>query len=263
MLFTFSFYIRSQIFIPMKRWFFPLAYMTIIACRQAPSARQTQDSIKTDSLATATAVLSQLTERDTVTIGNVLYNIIDTDQAEFDATPDYKPSAEKEEENIARFAGKVSRIGDSLMLKLEKDSTIILKNNNKTDGDDYIDFTFLDYIPALNAYLVYAVGYEYFEYHLHDAATGRLTRTIGIPQLSPDKKFFVCSNSDLVASFTTNGFELFRMGKDSIEPVQERQPENWGPVTIKWKDARSFVAHFNERTKELDETDRYVKLVPR
>lgn len=247
------------------KYCFPLLSFALIvaACQQNPAARQTQDPTQTDSIVPAVAAtLVVLTERDTVTINGILYNIADITQAEFDAVPGYHRSPENEKENIAQYAGKVSRTGDSLVLKLENDSTAVLKTN-RSDDDNYANYHFLDYMPPLKAYLVYMEGYEYDTYLLVDANTGRLTYTIGIPQLSPDKKMFVSGNADLVAGFTTNGFELFRMGKDSIERMQERQPEKWGPEVIKWKDARSFVGHFHEVDDEMATTDRFVKLVPR
>ncbi|MBO9153728.1 hypothetical protein ACFOTA_16030 [Chitinophaga sp. GCM10012297] len=248
----------------MKRCLIPIGFALIAtACQQPPAVRQIQDSIHTDPTTADTAdVVAEPTERDTVTIAGVLYNIIDISQAEFEAVPGYRPLPENEKENIARYAGKIFRSGDSLMLKLENDSMVVLKTN-RSDNEDYADYHFLDYMPALKAYLVYVEGYEYFAYLLVDANMGRVTNTIGVPQLSPDKKMFVSSNEDLVAAFTTNGFELFRMGTDSLELVQERQPEKWGPVIIKWKDARSFVGHFNELDEEINRIGRYVKLVPR
>ncbi|MGN7723225.1 hypothetical protein [Chitinophaga sp. 22620] len=247
----------------MKQWFLPVVLM-LTACQQ--TQKVTEQTAAQDTAAIKEGWTSApplpIGERDTVTIGKVLYNISDIDRAEFDAVPAHTPDPEKEKENILPYAEKVSRQGDSLVLKLDNGKTEILRTNH-SDGDDYAEYVFLDYIPSLKAYLVYGQGYEYYDYLLVRASDGVTTHTIGIPQLSPDKRSFICSNADLVAGFTTNGFELFSMVNDTIAPVQERQPESWGPVMIKWKDARIFVAHLQERDAQMNETDRFVMLVPR
>jgi hypothetical protein len=258
----------------MKQWFLPVVLM-LTACQQTQKVQQiSEPAVVPDTTARDTSLPQQAwtapppvapedwRERDTVTIGDVLYTVTDIDPAEFRAVPAYQPHPETEDENILPYAGKVSRRGDSLLLKLEDGRTEVLTTSH-SDGDDAADYRFLDYIPALKAYLVYVVGYEYYHCMLVHAATGAKINTVSIPQLSPDKRSFICSNSDLVAGFTTNGFELFRVSGDNIMLAQERQPESWGPVMIKWKDAKSFVAHLQERDAQMNETDRFVMLVPR
>ncbi len=267
----------------MKQWLLLVALM-LTACRQTQQTQKEQQipepAVVPDTMAIQDTFPGQKTwmapppvnpedwrERDTVTIGDVLYTVTDIDPAEYSAVPAYRPQPEVEDKNILRHAGKVSRRGDSLLLKLADGRTEVLTTSHSKgdDGADYsdADYRFLDYIPSMKAYLVYVVGYEYYHCMLVHAVTGAKINTVGIPQLSPDKRSFICSNSDLVAGFTTNGFELFRVSGDDIVLVQERQPENWGPVMIKWKDAKSFVAHLQECDAQMNEKDRFVMLVPR
>lgn len=265
----------------MKQWFLSLTLM-LTACQQTQQKQENQQTSEPAVVPDTMAIrdTSQKAwvapppvdpedwrERDTVTIGDVLYMVTDIARAEFLAVPAYQPRPETEEKNILPYAGKVSRRGDSLLLKLAGGRTeaLVTSHSKGDDGADYNDaeYRFLDYIPALKAYLVYVIGYEYYHCILVHAVTGAKINTVSIPQLSPDKRSFICSNSDLVAGFTTNGFELFRVAGDNIILVQERQPENWGPVMIKWKDAKSFVAHLQERDGQMNEKDRFVMLVPR
>ena len=124
--------------------------------------------------------------------------------------PEIKPDT-SEAVNIRTAAGKVRRSGDSLIFRLENGQEKALVNNNKTDGDDYVEYTYNAYLPAIQSWLVFHAGYEWYAYDLVSARTGEVISTIGIPQFSPDNKYFICSNTDLEAAFTQNGFQLYEV----------------------------------------------------
>ncbi|RPD38293.1 hypothetical protein [Chitinophaga barathri] len=248
----------------MKRWIFPLGFVLTAACQGSPSTQQSADSTVPAAVTSAGAGVAPvvLKERDTVTIYGKLYDIVDIEQVEFDEVPGWVWEANKEEESIKKYADKVSRRGDTLFLKLD-DGSYKSMVSNMSDNDDNREYEFCGYMPALKSYLVYCGMYEDFDYQLVQTAGGGITTVIGVPQLSPDEDAFICSNMDLAAGFFTNGFELYSVTGNKFEELQLRMPETWGPVIIKWKDEKSFVAHLKELDPQMQEINRYVKFVPR
>jgi hypothetical protein len=246
----------------MKRFLLPVSFVIFAACQQ-PAATATQEKQK-DSIppqAAANAVQTVLTELDTISIGGRLYNITEASQQEFDAVPGTQVDT-SEVRALAKEQERVQRRGDSLIFQLDNGQQKVLVNN-LADNDGYAEFHYQGYIPGLQHWVVYNSGYEWFSYDLVSKATGEVKSTIGLPQLSPDGKYFICSNSDLIAGFTDNGFELFEYKQGKIREVDGRLLEKWGPVEIKWKSADQLLAHMLIVNQDMEETSRYVRLTPR
>ncbi|RPE05658.1 hypothetical protein EGT74_25120 [Chitinophaga lutea] len=231
--------------------------LTFAACQQQPggATQAVKDSVVTVSAApAATATVSPT---DTVTIGGRLFRFTDIGQSEFDAVPALVPDT-SEAVNLARVPSRVQRSGDSLIFSLENGGQKILVNNH-SDNDDYAQFIFQAYLPETQHWLVLHNGYEWFSYDLVSARDGEVIQTIGVPQFSPDKKYFIASNADLVAQFTDNGFELFEVRKDGPVEIHSGMLDNWGPVIIKWKDANTLVGEIKTVNEQMEETTRFVK----
>lgn len=242
----------------MKRIAIALCALYLFSCQQpSPGAEEgTKDSAVTVT-DPANVVI------DTVTIGNQLYEITAASAEEFGQVPELIPDS-SEAVNILRDSARVRRAGnDSLVLTLADGRQKIMVDNNE-DGEEYTQYAYLAYLPAIQHWVVFNAGYEWHSYELIDARNGEMTRTIGFPQLSPDKKHFICSNADLMAAFTLNGFQLFQLTPE-LKPVllQEQQLVNWGPVTIKWKDAKSLVAKQYYLDAQSNEHERFIRLTPK
>lgn len=242
----------------MMRIAFVLSALYLVSCQQPVS---TAESAK-DSALTVTAPDTLVVFGDTVTIGNQLYDITPATAAEFSQVPEWLPDT-SESVNILRDSVRVRRAGDSLILTLENGQQKVMVNNNN-DNEDYTQYTYQGYLPAIQHWVVFNAGYEWHSYELIDSRNGEMTRTIGLPKLSPDNKYFICSNTDLMAAFTLNGFELFQL-TPSLKPVllQERTLENWGPETIKWKDGKTLIALQHYLDKVSEQHSRYIHLTPR
>ncbi|WP_119079857.1 hypothetical protein [Chitinophaga alhagiae] len=245
----------------MKRLLPAFLILLSMACqqqapRQAVQAAGIGDSLSTVAPGPEAAAIAEI--KDTVTIGGRLFTWSPIDKSEFDAIPEMQPDT-SEAVNIAKAPeGRVVRSGDSLIFSLINGGRHVVVNNHH-DGDDFAQFTYQGFIPELQHWLVLNIGYEWFSYDLISARTGALLRTIGIPQFSPDKKYFIAANADLVAQFNDNGFELYEVRESGPVLVQEYQAEKWGPAKIKWKDANTFYAEIREVDTQMEETIRHVK----
>ncbi len=226
----------------------------LVSCQQSSKTEEgAKDSTVTDSAAVVI---------DTVTIGNQLYNITSSTAAEFRQVPEF-PADTSEAVNILKDSMRVRRAGDSLVLTLANGRQKVMVNNNN-DNEEYTQYTYQAYLPAIEHWVVFNAGYEWHSYELIDSRNGEMTRTIGFPELSPDKKYFICSNTDLMAAFTLNGFQLFQL-TPGLNPVllQERELVNWGPATIKWKDATTLVALQHYLDAHSEEHTRFIRLTPK
>lgn len=228
----------------------------LVSCQQSS---KTEEEAK-DSMVTVTDSASVVI--DTVTIGNQLYNITSSTAAEFQQVPEILADT-SEAVNILKDSVHVRRTGDSLVLTLANGRQKVMVNNNN-DNEEYTQYTYQAYLPAIEHWVVFNAGYEWHSYELIDSRNGEMTRTIGFPELSPDKKYFICSNTDLMAAFTLNGFQLFQL-TPGLNPVllQERELVNWGPATIKWKDATTLVALQHYLDAHSEEHTRFIRLTPK
>lgn len=239
----------------MKRIAFALCALYLVSCQQSPN---TGEAVKDSALAVTDSAAVVI---DTVTIGDQLYDITPATAAEFQQVPEFMPDT-SEAVNIRRDSVRVRRAGDSLILTLADGRQKVMINNNN-DNEEYTQYTYQAYLPALEHWVVFNAGYEWHSYELINCRNGEMTRTIGFPELSPDKKYFLCSNTDLVAAFTENGFQLFRFtpGQSPVL-LQERELVNWGPATMKWKDTATLVALQHYLDEHSQEHTRFIRLKP-
>lgn len=226
-----------------------------VSCQQSAKTEEgTKDSTVTVTDSAAVII-------DTVSIGRQLYNITVSTAAEFQQVPAFIADT-SEAVNILRDSVRVRRAGDSLILTLANGRQKVMVNNNN-DNEEYTQYTYQAYLPAMEHWVVFNAGYEWHSYELINSRNGEMTRTIGFPELSPDKRYFICSNTDLMAAFTLNGFQLFQYtpGQNPVL-LQERELVNWGPATIKWKDATTLVALQHYLDAHSEEHTRFIRLTP-
>jgi hypothetical protein len=240
----------------MKQLFTVFVIALFAACGQAPAGTATGAQEARDTFATA-PVMPVGQESDTVTIGGRLFVWSHIEKSEFDAVPEMAPDT-SEAVNIAAAPERVHRSGDSLVFSLENGGQKVLVNNHN-DNEDMALYTYQAYIPEAQSWVVLNMGYEWFSYVLVNVRSGELQHTLGFPQLSPDKRFFIASNADLVAQFNPNGFELYEIRKNGPVMIQNYIAESWGPEKIKWKDADTFYAEISQVDEQMESTTRYVK----
>ncbi len=197
---------------------------------------------------------------DTLTLNGQLYRVVPSTQELFESAPEFTPDT-SEAKNIAQQKDRVRRHGDTLMMQLTNGKVKQLVNI-LSDGEDLASFTYQGYIPALKSYVVHLYGYEFYDVQVVNENTGEQVTMVNLPQVSPDGKHAIASNTDLVAAFTTNGLQCFNLTPKGPELAYEFQPERWGPDRIKWLDDKVLVGIFSVTTKEMDVIPHYVRLEP-
>lgn len=207
------------------------ALVTLSACGGQATREQPGDTATVSSKDTLSAIVKAI---DTIRLGGVLYDITPATQAEFDALTAWEPDT-SEQHNLDKAAGAVTRVGDTLFFHSAAGITKLISDKNE-EGDDYAVYSYQGEIPGTGQWLSLGMFYESFAYLMISKATGDTTYTIGLPVLSPDKKYLVCSNADLEAAFTPNGFGIYKNGKVPAL-VDETLVDNWGPEAVKWQDA--------------------------
>ena len=189
----------------------------VLSCRDAKQANR--------PAAPAAAV-------DTFWLCDKLVQIDSIKRSEFDEiriAPDLDSS---EEIYLLRDSAFVKRHGDSLIFTAGG-KEIVLINNHSDTSDATADHNYRGFNRDLGKYIVYSVYWEWYNYMLIDKGSGDTTVICGEPVLSPDKKFFICGNADLLAQFTFNGFELYEnLPKPKL--ICQRELMKWGPQEIKW-----------------------------
>jgi len=145
---------------------------------------------------------------------------------------------------IAGYSNLAQRTGDSLFLKCDNGKTVQLINNLSQD-DNYIQFCFIELNKDIEHYLVSCLRVESSNYILVNKKNGNRIEAIGPPVTSPDKNFFVCGHSDLVAQFNLNGIEIYKKNKNSYHLLGVRELANWGPEQMMWKNDSSLMIKAN------------------
>lgn len=206
-----------------------------------------------------------VSERDTFHIGSKLFYVEQISKAEFDRVAEY-PEPDTSEKNILlRDSANAFRLGIALILNVgEKfNQTVSFKDNNKEGQEEFCNFTYKGFYPEINQHMVYASFVESFAYYLVDKNSADTNYACGFPVFSPNKKYFICGNTDLVARFVVNGFDLYEAGDKKIKQVGRRELDTWGPEKIKWlNDSVLYVQRNVSDTtvKAMMRTD-YVKLL--
>jgi hypothetical protein len=208
--------------------------------------------------------IGALPEIDTFYFGNRLVHVKKSDKNTFDKLPGFTENwnAHKEEKNkLKKDAKWVYRNSDTLFFNIAGNKKVTLVNSSNNLSDNTVVYHYVGVIPELNKYLIFAALWEGFNYVLIDKETGDTTITIGFPVASPDKKYFVCGNCDLIAGYTFNGIELYT-NENKPKQLASRELKNWGINNIRWLDNSSLIvsASFFDTASVNYQRTEYLKL---
>ncbi|HWY37495.1 MAG TPA: hypothetical protein VNY73_02980 [Bacteroidia bacterium] len=212
--------------------------------------------VKKDSLVSAA---------DTFHVGTKIFYVEQISKADFDNAPGPFQPDSLEKNILIRDSIYAFRLGSVLILNMNGrfEETISFKDNTKEGTEGFCQFTYKGFLPEINQYVVFGAFVESFNYFLIDKATADTSFACGFPIMSPGKKHFICGNTDLMARFVPNGFDLYEVVGKKIHLVGRRELDKWGPEKIKWLNDSSLLVQRNvldTTSPGMIKTD-YVKLL--
>jgi hypothetical protein len=213
---------------------FLLPVAILLSCTNSEKSKETIGAISVkDSLRS---------EIDTFNIGTKFFSVQQISQTDFDKVP--RPIMPDTSENklLQKDSAFVTRLGTVLILTVGNNETISFKDNTKEESEEFCKYTYSGFLPDINQYIIFGTYIESYNYLLIDKTTGDTSYVCGYPVLSPDKKYFICGNTDLIAGFVFNGFDMYEVKDKKIKLVGQRYLNNWGPENIKWQDDSTLFA---------------------
>lgn len=161
----------------------------------------------------------------------------------FDASKDL-------EKYLSKSQGEYfQRAGERLQLTLRSGKTLSLIDHPQ-EGDEAEYFTYENYFPKTDAYLIRIQWYEGNGYLLVNRNNGSKKEVIGQVYPSPSGAELLSINEDMEAGFTTNGFEWLGKQKDSFVSRLTIIAGNWAPVSVKWLTDRDLILKIMRATDE-------------
>lgn len=231
-----------------KHAFYVWPVVAALACNNAPTENKAADTVAI--AATPVAVTNNTSMPDTFAAGGRTYYVVPLAASPF---PEEKQSeggaADSLEQVVLKQDTAVKRMGDSLLLPVENGERVALVNN-KSDGDDYADYTYDAFLPEINCYGIWGGYYEASDYVLVNRTTGVSLHVWGKPVISPDKKMLVCPSFDIEAGFIPNGMQLFVHDNGKLENIGDVALDKWGPNRVMWLD--NGVIAVEQKWNKLD-----------
>ncbi len=144
----------------------------------------------------------------------------------------YKKEQKIEKYQLKKYAHKVQRKDSLLILKLENNKEIILKDT--VIEDFVIQYSFRDYYDSIKVFVIEIQHYEGCSHLLVNGINGEKQYIFGKTKLSPDKSRIVSFNVDLIAGYSMNGFQIIEVKNNHFRIEYEYSPKDWGPNNINW-----------------------------
>jgi hypothetical protein len=159
---------------------------------------------------------------------------------------------------LAASGGRVTRRGDTLRIRTDRDGPVTLVSDT-TEGDPFVLFHYEGYLDEVRQHLVAAWFYEGGGYLLVDGGRGSVVHLAGRPVLSPRRTRFAVASVDLWAQYDPNLLQLWRLGDEG--PVLELGldgGDTWGASGPAWlsETELEFTRHERAEDGEGERTSR-------
>lgn len=105
------------------------------------------------------------------------------------------------------------------------------------DSESY--FVAVEYLSEQHGLVIYEQRWEGGSYGYLDLSDGSYQPLTGYPLFSDNGAFVLVTNVDLDAGYSPNVLQIWRFGPDEFQLAYDAEPEHWGPVDVKWTDART------------------------
>jgi hypothetical protein len=201
-------------------------------------------------------ILSEQSDSTIVIIGNVKFHIQPITKLDFESN--YKSCKVQKEIELLQNSSVVCRHSDSLIFQLSNNRQFVLKNDSVEAS--WAMYSYAGELKSIGYWYVNVTYYEWYNTILINQNNGDTTIAIGTPVVSPDKKYIMCGNVDLVADFTFNGFELYHLNNDRLEKIGLTELKDWGPAIIYWKDMNNIYIKQTRVNNEMQEYTTYCKM---
>lgn len=201
----------------------------------------------------------KVSKLDTFYVGEILFKVESINAENFNKSNDNTmPFDTSETVNIQRDSNWVKRMGDTLKLLTDNGEISIV--NTPPDNDGFSNYEYLYYDSRINKYVIAGSYWESYDYVLVDKLTGIKVTTIGLPSVSPNRKYIFTGNCDLVAGFTLNGIELYK--SSTKEHIGTKELSSWGPLNYKWINDSTIYAKvsISDTSSSTLERPGYLKL---
>lgn len=136
------------------------------------------------------------------------------------------------------------RSGEELLLRLSNGKTISLKDIANEGEEER--FTYENYFPQLDAYLIRVQWYEGNNHLLVDRRTGSKKYIIGQTYPSPLGTQLVAINEDLEAGYSGNGIQLLSKQGGNFITKFTIAAGRWAPIAVKWLDEENLILRVRE-----------------
>lgn len=148
-----------------------------------------------------------------------------------------------EGELLDLYADQVFRSDDStLCIVLSSGDTVTFVDDRKPVYMESYNALFLvDRMPELNLWVLERDYLEYRHWILVNGVDGSSQQAIAAPVPSPDGTRLLCANEDIMAGFTDNGIQVWRISPDGFLLEFEDISLRWGPKDATWEDDNTIV----------------------
>ncbi len=117
------------------------------------------------------------------------------------------------------------------------------------------------YLPKMGFHVLKKYGYEWSGFILVNDKSGRVIDIAGYPKPSPDFKYLVTTNFDLVAAFEFNGIQLYGFTEEGFVQLMDKELFDYGPLTPIWIDEKTVEIIFRPSEENPEDKDKRVQLV--
>lgn len=147
----------------------------------------------------------------------------------------YECAAAAESAVLPALAGRVRRIGDTLVLRFEAGDSMALVDAPEDRAWDEASYHVVGRLRT-GHYVVHGQYYEGSFYLVVSERSGEEHRMWARPVPSPDGERIVAASADVAAGYNENGFQIWRLRNSRLAMEWSVQPELWGPIDVEWMD---------------------------
>lgn len=141
------------------------------------------------------------------------------------------------------YAGQVFRSEDSsICIVTASGDTVSFSDDRKpVFPEDYNALFLVDRLPEPDLWVLERDYFEYRHWIVVSGADGSSQQTIAAPVPSPDGTRLLCANEDIMAGFTDNGIQVWRLSPEGFVLEFEDISLRWGPRNAMWEDDSTIV----------------------